>query len=70
MNPKEKKVIKSRDIVFYASQTIKDIEKPTKSSNMSFSAKDIELTPTWIATDDNKCMKKYQSRSGGRKRGC
>ena len=52
---KEKKVIRSRDVVFHESQTIKDIEKPTMSQNPDFSThEDISRPgPTQFVTNDD-----------------
>ncbi|KZV39824.1 hypothetical protein F511_27827 [Dorcoceras hygrometricum] len=46
-DPKEKKVIRSRDVVFHESQTIEDIEKPTMSqkSNVGAQSSDVALIP-------------------------
>ena len=54
-DPKEKKVIRSRDVVFHENQTIKDIEKPTMSQIPESSAQEdiSSSTPAQFATDNN-----------------
>ena len=53
-DPKEKKVIRSRDVMFYENQTIEDIEKPIMSSNSKISAQDFvpNTAPSQTATDE------------------
>ena len=56
-DPKEKKVIRKRDLLFLEDQTIEDIEKPKMSSNSSTEKtdKNIDTTPapTQVATNNN-----------------
>ena len=54
-DPKEKKVIRSRDVVFHENQTIKDIEKPTMSQILEYSAQEdiSSSTPAQFATGNN-----------------
>ena len=53
-DPKEKKVIRSRDVVFDENQTIEEIEKPIMSSNSKISAQDFvpNTAPSQTTTDE------------------
>ena len=52
-DPKAKKVIRSRDVVFHENQTIKDIEEPTMSTQSKSNAPDIFSNPA-SATEDGE----------------
>lgn len=57
MDPKEKKIIKNRNIVFHENQTIENIEKPMKSfSSMAYDFVR-NAAPAQITTDNNKMHK-------------
>ncbi|KAL4346422.1 hypothetical protein GQ457_17G024800 [Hibiscus cannabinus] len=52
-DPKEKKVIRSRDVVFHESQTIEDIEKPTISQKTNVALQVPEATlESFVRNDD------------------
>ncbi|XP_048323873.2 retrovirus-related Pol polyprotein from transposon TNT 1-94 [Ziziphus jujuba] len=55
-DPKTKKVIRSRDVVFQENQKMEDIEKPRMSPNYSSSAENFcpNPAPAQIATEDNE----------------
>lgn len=53
-NPMDKKVIRSKDVVFFEGQTIEDIGKDEQPEKIASNLIDLELIPTPTAHNDNE----------------